>query len=198
MLRSRRSSHSAGLEQAIYRDLCQLQFPSSELAAWFRSTLHDAVDDLTSYQREQRARLAKRKSELATMQDRLLNAYLSGTVEELIYQAKSAELKAETLALEAQLAKLAHAAPGSKALALGLFDWSQGAAELWLGSNTRVRREMLDVICLNRTLGDVSLVTTKRKPFDLLAKGLNFNDSRGDRIFTKPTITFTAEEFLAA
>ena len=78
------------------------------------------------------------------------------------------------------------------------FQWSQRAAELWLGSNTRVRREMLDLICLNRTLGDVSLVTTKRKPFDLLAKGLNFNDSRGDRIFTKPTITFTAEEFLAA
>ena len=56
-------------------------------------TLSDAVNDLTAYQRRQATSLAKRKSELATMQDRLLNAYLAGTVDEAIYKAKSNELK---------------------------------------------------------------------------------------------------------
>ena len=44
--------------------------------------------------------------------------------------------------------------------------------------------EILDAVCLNRTLSDVSLVTEKRKPFDVLAKRPNWKKSRGDcRIF---------------
>jgi hypothetical protein len=35
-------------------------------------------------------------------------------------------------------------------------------------------------MCLNRTLDDVNLVTTKRKPFDVLAQTANLNDSRGN------------------
>ena len=66
--------------------------------------------------------------------------------------------------------------------ALQLFDWSQQAADLWRGSNNAVRREILDAVCLNRTLSDVSLVTEKRKPFDVLAKRPDLKNSRGDTI----------------
>jgi len=45
-----------------------------------------------------------------------------------------------------------------------------------------IRREILDSICLNRTLSDVTLVATKREPFDVLAEGLETNFSRGERI----------------
>jgi hypothetical protein len=51
-------------------------------------------------------------------------------------------------------------------MALKLFDWTQRAAEIWLGSNHAARRQILDAVCLNRTLSDVSLIATKRKPFD--------------------------------
>jgi hypothetical protein len=47
-----------------------------------------------------------------------------------------------------------------------------------------MRREILDTVCLNRTLSDVSLVGTKRKPFDILSEGLDLKNSRGDRIRT--------------
>jgi hypothetical protein len=40
--------------------------------------------------------LAKRKSELVAIQNRLLNAYLAGTVDDDAFKAKSAELKADT------------------------------------------------------------------------------------------------------
>lgn len=43
--------------------------------------------------------------------------------------------------------------------ALTVFDRSQQAADLWRGSNKAVRRQILAVVCLNRTLSDVSLVT---------------------------------------
>ena len=51
--------------------------------------------------------LGKRRTELATMQDRLLNAYLAGTIEDVVYQAKSNELKAETLKGDEALANWA-------------------------------------------------------------------------------------------
>ena len=57
-------------------------------------------------------------------------------------------------------------------------------ADLWSGSNDAVRREILDGVCLDRTLSDVSLFTEKRKPFDVLAKRPDLKKSRGAQIRT--------------
>jgi len=64
---------------------------------------------------------------------------------------------------------------------LAVFDWSQKAAEIWRGSNTTARRQILDSICLNRQVSDVTLVTTKRKPFDFFVERLDLKKNRGDR-----------------
>jgi site-specific DNA recombinase len=170
------------LEQAIVDDLAAMQMPSPEIAEWFRKTLSDAVTDLTAYRRRQSGTFAKRKTELVAMQDRLLNAYLTGTVDEGVYKAKSGELKSEAMKTDEAAAQLGDFDPARGQLAVTLFDWTQNASKTWLGSNTAVRREILDLVCLNRTLGDVSLVTTMRKPFDVLAEGLSFNKGRDDRI----------------
>jgi len=155
-----------------------MRMPSPELATWFRTALTAAVDDLTSHQRRRAAVLTKRKSELATMQQRLLNAYLTGTVEEVIYKAKSNEIRGDIAKADEALAQLGDVGATRGATALALFDWSQNADAAWRGSNTAVRREILDAVCLNRTLSDVNLVTQKRKPFDLLAEGLSCHKSR--------------------
>lgn len=172
---------SEDLEQAIVDDLAGMRF-EPQLADWFRSQLSDAISDLTAHRRRQATMLAKRKSELATMQDRLLNAFLAGTVEEAVYKAKSNELKAETVKAEESLAALGDVDPTRGEIALAIFDFTQNAAERWQGSNNAVRREVLDLVCLNRSLNDVSLVTTKRKPFDIFAERLDLKNSRGDRI----------------
>ncbi len=65
----------------------------------------------------------------------------------------------------------------------------QRAADIWRGSNNAVRREILNAVCLNRTLTDVNLDATKRKPFDVFAKGLEIKNSRGDRIRTCDLLT---------
>ena len=66
--------------------------------------------------------------------------------------------------------------------AIDAFDLAQNAAERWRVSNKADRRALLEAVLLNRTLNATSLVTTKRKPFDVLAEGLNLKQSRGDRI----------------
>ncbi len=70
------------------------------------------------------------------------------------------------------------------AIGLKLFDWSQNLGDLWLGSNIAQKREILDLICLNRTLSDVSLVLVKTKLFDFFTERLPVLSSRGDRIRT--------------
>ena len=116
------------------------------------------------------------------MQDRLLNAYLVGTVEEVAFNSKSNELKAEMAKTGETLAQLGDTAPARGDTALALFDWTQRAADTWRGSNTAIRREILDCVCLNRTLGDVSLCLEKRKPFDVFVEGLDLRNSWGDWI----------------
>lgn len=170
------------LEQAIVEDLGKMRLETPEVAAWFRATLQESVTDLTAHRRRQATSLTKRKSDLAIMQDRLLNAYLAGTVEVAVYKAKSNELRAQAASVDESLEKLGDVDPTRGDLAVAFFDWTQRAAETWRRSNNAIRREILDLICLNRTLGDVSLVTTKRKPFDVFAEQLVSQNSRGDKI----------------
>ena len=112
----------------------------------------------------------------------LFRSELAGTVEEVVYKAKTNELKAEEARNEEALAQLGDVDLAQAETALTLFDWTQNAGEIWRGSNNRVRREILDAVCLNRTLTDLNLDTTKRKPFDVFAKGLEIKNGRGDWI----------------
>ena len=104
------------------------------------------------------------------------------TIEEAVHKSKSNELKAEATKTDEAMARLGDADPARGEFALAIFDFTRRAAEKWRGSNNAVRREILDLVCLNRTLGDVNLVATKRKPFDVFAERLNLKDSRGERI----------------
>ena len=159
-----------------------MRLASHELADWFRKSLRAAVSDMTDYRRTQSAAIVKRKSELVGMQDRLLNAYLAGNVEEAVYQAKLNDLKAAAAAADESLGQLGDVDPGRADSVLELFEWTQKAAEIWRGSKMDVRREILHAVSLNRTVSDVSLVTVKRKPFDVLAETAKMEQSRADRI----------------
>ncbi len=45
-----------------------------------------------------------------------------------------------------------------------------------------MKRRILEILCLNCRLDDVSLFPTMRKPFDMLAEGLLLKNSRDDKI----------------
>ena len=115
------------------------------------------------------------------MQDRLLNAYLAGTLDESVFNIKSAELRREAEDVERQLDEAAFD-PANAELALQVFDFSQNLVNIWRGSNFSVRREILNCVSLNRTLDDATLCLTKRKPFDAIAEGLQMKNGRRDRI----------------
>ena len=88
------SWRAADLEDAICRDLASLRMPSEEIADWFRRTPEAALKHRASVKKQRRGMLRKRKSELEGAQERLLNAYLRGVIDEGTFTTKSAELKA--------------------------------------------------------------------------------------------------------
>ncbi len=79
------------------------------------------------------------------------------------------------------LAGLGEVDPQREKAALAIFEWRQRAADTRLASTTADRRQIFDTVCLNRQLTVVTLVTTKRKPFDFLAERPDLKISRGDR-----------------
>ena len=67
-------------------------------------------------------------------------------------------------------------------LAAKVFELSQSLTEKWLNADVRAKRRLLEIVCLNFSLVDVTLVPEMRKPFDVLVEGLVSNNSRGDMI----------------
>ena len=158
------------LEAAILKDLDSMRMPSPEIADWFRDALAEAFSDVSSAQGQRKKMLTKRKSELANMKDRLLNGYIAGTIDEAAFQTKAEELKQQAEQMDRRLAEAERFDPSYTDMALSVFDFSQNLADIWRGSKFAVRREILECVTSNRTLDNLSLCLTKRKPFDFLAE----------------------------
>ena len=103
------------------------------------------------------------------MQERCLNAYISGSIDEPTFEKKKFELKTEIEELEKQAAEEIEDPTAGKT-ALAVYNFSQKAHKIWLGSNFSIRRAILDCISSNRTLDNASLYVSKRSPFDILAE----------------------------
>jgi len=173
---------AADLEQAIVEDLASLRLPSREIADWFRLTLRAAFADITTTQHRQRQALAKRQTELTNMKDRLLNAYLAGSIDERTFQSKTTDLSGQLREVEVSLQRCGDVRDPRGDQALAVFDWSQKAVEVWPRSKIAEKRAILDAVSLNRVLSDVSLCVEKRRPFSFLAERPSVQLNRGDKI----------------
>ncbi len=172
------------LEAAILADLESLRIVDDDTRQWFRDQLVESCKDETLVREERLKNLRRRKADLEAMQQRLLDAYLAGAVDKNTFTAKTVLHKEELDKVEADI-QTSRATPltGSEH-AVEAFDLAQTAAERWRVSTKDERRTILEGVLLNRALNATSLVTTKRRPFDVLAEGPILKQSRGDRIRT--------------
>lgn len=172
----------AALEKAILADLDSIRIPDQRIQEWFRNSIEAMFSDLKTVEADRCTRLTKRRTELIGMQDRLLNVFLQGMVDETAFNAKSAGLKAEVAEVEQQLAGENAITEQTGQIALDVFDFSQNLVSIWNGSNFETRKAILDCVSLNPMLYDVNLVLPKRKPFDFLAERPFLKDGRGGGI----------------
>lgn len=170
------------LEAAVAADLARMRIPDEEIRTSIRSVLAGMFGEQLRLRDERVKALRKRLHELEESQKRLLEGYLSGAIDQGAHAAKNAELAVAVEFHKEQLANADRFVSNVGQEALKAFDLAQKAAETWEVSNNEERCAILEVILLKRSLSAVSLVTTKKKPFDLLAEGLFSEESRSDRI----------------
>ena len=153
------------IEAAIEHELTSIAFPESQ-AQWFKKALEETFSEVGKVQATQKRILTKRRTELINMQDRLLNGYLAGSIDEATFQAKSLDLKSQLEEVERQLDQSANYDPAYGDSAMAVFEFSQNLLPRWRGSKLcHEKRELLEIVSLNRHVSDVSLCLIKRKPF---------------------------------
>ena len=115
-------------------------------------------------------------------QDRLLNLRLMDEIDEQTFGSKSRELRDQATKLTSQIDHLQRSHTEKSELALKVFELSQTLKDKWFRADVPAKRRLLDIVCLNFSLDDVTLVPQIRKPFDVLAEGHLVSSSRGERI----------------
>lgn len=130
------------LEDAIVADLETIRIPDGELADWFNQALQAAFKNTSEVQRQQRLALKKRAAEIEAMQERLVNAYLAGTIDESTLAAKQIHLRDESATVAATLATFGEVDAEDVRTALGVFRFAQNAAQIWRGSKMDQKREI--------------------------------------------------------
>jgi hypothetical protein len=166
------------LEEAIERDLWTLRIPDDERRKWVEVQFSDLSKNEKLVREEQNRQARKRLAELEQMQQRLLDGFLAGAIEIDAFTVKNAEMKVEMERVRERLAdtKPIGAEIGQRANVI--FEFAQNAARDWRVSGKDQRRGILCRTLLKRSLSATSLVTTKKKPFDLLAEGRFLDESR--------------------
>jgi hypothetical protein len=118
------------LEDAIVADLETIRIPDGELADWFNRALQAAFKNTSEVQRQHRLALKKRTAEIEAMQERLLTAYLAGTIDESTLAAKQTQLRDESATVAATLATCGEVDAEDVRTALGVFQFAQNAAQI--------------------------------------------------------------------
>ena len=81
----KRDIQTTDIEQAIVGDLVTLCSSDLTQRECFREALDAAFSDLTAYSDRQGGQLKKRRSELQAKQERLLEAFLAGAIDEPVF-----------------------------------------------------------------------------------------------------------------
>ena len=152
----------------------------------FRDKFREALRQTTNSDQRASAQRAKELQqqliEVREHQDRLLNLRMFEEISSETYASKSLELRDREAELKLEIDVADRGRHETIDIAIKAFELSQSLRERWVTADFSAKRRILEILCLNFSLDDVTLVPEWRKPFDLMAKGLDPKDSRGDWI----------------
>jgi site-specific DNA recombinase len=170
------------LDKEMLRLFDQLLVRDEELGHWFSKSLREVVNGQQSDSTEKIKDMRRQVDAVRKQENELLNLRLLGEIEAETFVAKKTELRDREARLNLQIEACGRGTHETNDLALKAFELSQGLRQRWLASDYGEKRRYLEIVVLNFSLDAVSLVPEWRKPFDMLAKGLSIQSSRGDWI----------------
>jgi site-specific DNA recombinase len=160
----------------------QLRVSDDKVHHWFVKQLREVVNNDQGSAEEKIKDLQRQVAALRQQENELLNLRLLGEIESGTFAAKKTEFRDREARLNLQIEACGRGRHENADLAVKAFELSQSLEEKWLASDYGEKRRILEIVVLNFSLVDVSLVPVWRKPFDMLAEGLSIQQSRDDRI----------------
>lgn len=167
----------ADLDRQVVAAFDRMRVEDSEVGDWFRAVLAAQTRDMQAEARAQREELSRQSSLLVAQQDRLLNMRLADEVDQGTFAAKHTQFRDRLASIKLQLDVLDRSHDETAELAAKVFELSQALKSKWVSADYAVKRTILELVYLNCRLDGATLVGTMRKPFDVLADGLEL--SRG-------------------
>jgi site-specific DNA recombinase len=172
----------AAIDRQVMELFDRIRIQDDAVRSWFREVLVSQTKDQEIDARDQKAELTRQMTMASQQQDKLLNLLLSETIDQDTYANKSTELRDRLASLKLQLEVVDRSREETAELAIKVFELSQTLKEQWLTADYSAKRRLLEIVCLNYTLNDVTLCYTIRKPFDVLAEGVEESLSRAGGI----------------
>lgn len=160
----------------------RMRIEDESVRRWIVSVLRAKSKQVEQVATAEREHLETELASVRKQKQRLLDLRLLDEIETETFTAKQTELRSKETKLQTQLEGLGRQSSEQAELAVKVFELSQALGEKWVAADIAEKRLLLETICLNWTLDDVTLVPEMRKPFDMLAEGLHVSSSRGDRI----------------
>ena len=172
----------SGLDSQVLAMFAKIRIDDPKIRDWIEQVLHARTKNEQTESRQLISDLNRQLSNLRQQQDELLNLRLLGEVEGETYTRKAAELREREEDMKLRVEAASRGRHETADLAIKVFELSQSLTNKWETADYAAKRRILEIICLNFTLDDVTLVPEMRKPFQILAEGLSVQSSRGDWI----------------
>ncbi|MBX3412571.1 MAG: recombinase family protein [Pirellulales bacterium] len=173
-------------EQELDRQILELfdriKIQDPAVRDWFVDVLKAKTHDDGQASIERRQELQRQVTLAVNQRSRLVDLRMNDEIDEETFADKRLELADRIADLKLNLDAIDRGQEEMTDLALKVFELSQTLRDKWLTAEPDVRRKILEIVCLNYSLLDGKLCYEIRKPFDVLAEGLDLAKSRGDRI----------------
>ncbi|MBL9089921.1 MAG: recombinase family protein [Planctomycetaceae bacterium] len=172
----------ADLDEQVLALFDRMRIKDDGLRDWFSKAIRAKNRSDQQSSKDRIADLNRQITGLREQEERLLNLRLLEEIDASTFARKSTEIRDRVAHLGLQVDACDRGRAENGELAEKVFELSQSLTEKWLNADVRAKRQLLEIVCLNFRLDDVTLVPQMRKPFDVLAEGLLLKNSRGDRI----------------
>ena len=114
--------------------------------------------------------------------DRWLFLRVNDEIDGELYKTKNSALQAEIERLKPRVDVEDKDRAELSEIAVKAFELSQALKEKWFSADVPTKRQLRDIVCLDFLLHGLTLVPPISKPFHLLAKRVEIENGRGERI----------------
>jgi DNA invertase Pin-like site-specific DNA recombinase len=157
------------LDQQIVASLAALSVPD-DVAEWIATIMNESNAEADKQRKTRLTEAEQQIQKLEDQSDAMYQDKLNGVISGEDYKRRNNRLVQQVANLKEQMAQLAAQNGGDSITHIRVLELAQKAASLYSGRNQQEKRELLNLLHSNSTLGNKKININYRKPFDIIAE----------------------------